>query len=284
MRPDYGSVVPWVEPRVGRGARHVGPGCVPAQHAAAARGGRRSVGAAFDVVEGARERFTLSWHLSYEEAPPVEDADSALARTEAWWREWSGRWRYEGAYRDEVLTSLIALKAMTSETTGARDRGADDVAPGGPRRRAQLGLPLLLAARLGARARGAPGRRLHRRGGRLPRLPAAGRHGRSGEHPDHVRHRRRAAADRVRADDLPGYEGSRPVRVGNAASEQFQLDVYGEVAGVISIAAGMLGQGRSSPAGRGGGRSSNTSRRSGASRTTASGRRAARSGTTRTRR
>ena len=73
----------------------------------------------FVVVEGARERLTLTWHLSYEETPPVEDADSALARTEAWWREWSGRCAYQGAYRDEVLTSLIALKAMTSETTGA---------------------------------------------------------------------------------------------------------------------------------------------------------------------
>jgi GH15 family glucan-1,4-alpha-glucosidase len=66
------------------------------------------------AVEGARERLTLTWHLSDEETPPVEDADSALARTEAWWREWSGRCRYEDAYRDEVLTSLSALKAMTS--------------------------------------------------------------------------------------------------------------------------------------------------------------------------
>ena len=137
--------------------------------------------AEFVAVEGARERLTLTWHLSYEETPPVEDADSALARTEAWWREWSGRCRYEGAYRDEVLTSLIVLKAMTSETTGARDRGADDVAAGGHRRRAQLGLPLLLAARLGARARGAARRRLHRRGAGLPRLPAARRHRRPDE-------------------------------------------------------------------------------------------------------
>ena len=74
--------------------------------------------AEFAAVEGARERLALTWHLSYEEAPPVEDADSALARTEAWWREWSGRCSYEGAYRDEVLTSLIALKAMTSRRPG----------------------------------------------------------------------------------------------------------------------------------------------------------------------
>ena len=50
--------------------------------------------AEFVAVEGARQRLTLTWHLSYEESPPVEDADSALARTEAWWREWSGRCGY----------------------------------------------------------------------------------------------------------------------------------------------------------------------------------------------
>ena len=79
------------------------------------------------------------------------------------------------------------------------DRGADDLAAGGHRRRAQLGLPLLLAARLGARAGGAARRRLHRRGAGVPRLPAARRHRRPDDDPDHVRDRRRAAPDRVRA-------------------------------------------------------------------------------------
>ena len=58
--------------------------------------GDGTVSAEFDAVEGARERFALTWHLSYKAAPPVEDADSALARTEAWWREWSGRCAYDG--------------------------------------------------------------------------------------------------------------------------------------------------------------------------------------------
>src|SRR5208282_853152 len=71
------------------------------------------------ITEGARERLVLSWHASYRPAPPTEDAESALARTEAWWREWSARCTYEGAYRDEVVTSLITLKALTSEPTGA---------------------------------------------------------------------------------------------------------------------------------------------------------------------
>ena len=61
--------------------------------------GPGAVRAEFAIGEGARERFTLTWHPSHEATPPVEDADSALARTEAWWREWSGRCRYEGPYR-----------------------------------------------------------------------------------------------------------------------------------------------------------------------------------------
>jgi GH15 family glucan-1,4-alpha-glucosidase len=114
IRPDYGTIKPWVE--------HVSDGVVATAGPDAFRVSTPlelqlddgTVNAEFTAVEGARERVTLTWHLSYEEGPPVEDAYSALARTEAWWREWSGRCRYEGAYRDEVLTSLIALKAMTS--------------------------------------------------------------------------------------------------------------------------------------------------------------------------
>src|SRR5829696_6784432 len=100
-------------------------------------------------------------------------------------------------------------------------RRPDDLAARGARRGTELGLPLLLAARLRARAGGAARCGLYRRGAALPRLPAARRHGRPG---------------------LPGYEGSRPVRVGNAASEQFQLDVYGEVVGVMAIGAERLNQ------------------------------------------
>ena len=70
--------------------------------------------AEFLAVEGTRRRFTLTWHLSYEQTPPVEDADSALARTEAWWREWSGRSRYRGAYTDEVLAFRDFLLRVSS--------------------------------------------------------------------------------------------------------------------------------------------------------------------------
>ena len=118
-RPDYGSIVPWIE--------HAPDGVIATAGSEAFRLSTvrpvevedGTVCAEFVIVEGAREPFVLTWHLSYEQTPPVEDADSALARTDAWWRGWSGRCAYQGAYRDAVLSSLIALKAMTSERTGA---------------------------------------------------------------------------------------------------------------------------------------------------------------------
>ena len=119
IRPDYASVRPWVEAVSDGAIAATGPDAFRISTPLPLQIEDATVSADFVAVEGARERLTLVWHLSYEEPPAVEDADSALARTEAWWREWSGRCRYEGAYRDEVLTSLIALKAMTSERTGA---------------------------------------------------------------------------------------------------------------------------------------------------------------------
>jgi GH15 family glucan-1,4-alpha-glucosidase len=119
LRPDYGSIKPWVEPASDGVVATAGPDAFRLSTPLPLEIRDGSAHAEFVAVEGARERLTLSWHLSYEDTPSVEDADSALARTEAFWRDWSGRFTYQGAYRDEVLTSLIALKAMTSETTGA---------------------------------------------------------------------------------------------------------------------------------------------------------------------
>jgi GH15 family glucan-1,4-alpha-glucosidase len=114
VRPDYATIRPWVE-RVSDGAvATAGPDAFRLSTPLPLYVEDGTVSAEFVAVEGARERLTLIWHESYEDAPAVEDADSALARTEAWWHEWSGRCRYEGAHREQVLTSLIVLKAMTS--------------------------------------------------------------------------------------------------------------------------------------------------------------------------
>jgi GH15 family glucan-1,4-alpha-glucosidase len=199
------------------------------------------VSADFLVSEGGRERLTLTWHASFEETPPVEDADSALARTEAWWRSWSSRCAYDGPYLDAVLVSLMALKAMTSETTGAVIAAPTTSLPediGGVRnwdyrycwlRDSVLALEALLVGGYTDEALGF--RDFMERAGSGDPAKIQIMYGIGGE--------RRLTEFEL--DELPGYEGSKPVRIGNAASEQFQLDVYGEVIGVAYRAVELIG-------------------------------------------
>jgi GH15 family glucan-1,4-alpha-glucosidase len=119
IRPDYASITPWVEPASDGAIATAGPDAFRLSTTLPLEIADGGVRGEFVAIEGVRERLTLIWHLSHASSPPVEDADSALARTEAWWREWSGRCTYQGPYRDAVLRSLIVLKAMTSERTGA---------------------------------------------------------------------------------------------------------------------------------------------------------------------
>ena len=242
LRPDYGSIRPWIEMASDGAVATAGPDAFRVSTPLPLQAEDGTVTAEFVAVEGARERLTLTWHLSYEESPPVEDADSALARTEAWWREWSSRCTYEGAYRDEVLTSLIALKAMTSETTGAVIAAPTTSLPediGGERnwdyryswlRDSVLALEALLAA--GYTDEALAFRDFMLRVGTGDPSTIQIMYGIGGE--------RRLTEFEL--PDLPGYEGSKPVRVGNAASEQFQLDVYGEVAAVMFLGAELLGR------------------------------------------
>jgi GH15 family glucan-1,4-alpha-glucosidase len=237
LRPDYGSIVPWTEAAPDGALATAGPDAFRLTSVLPLDLNDGTIHSDFVIVEGARERLTLTWHLSYEEAPAVEDADSALARTEAFWREWSERCRYEGAYRDEVLRSLIVLKAMTSERTGAVIAAPTTSLPeeiGGVRnwdyrycwlRDSVLALEALLDAGYNDEAL-AFRDFLLRAGTGDPRTTQI-MYGIRGE--------RRLTEFEL--PQLPGYEGSRPVRVGNAASEQFQLDVYGEVVAVMFISA-----------------------------------------------
>src|SRR5829696_7126885 len=242
LRPDYGSVRPRIELASDGAIATAGPDAFRLSTPLPLQVEEGTVIAEFVAVEGARERLVLSWHLSYGETPPVEDADSALARTEAWWLEWSGRCDYDGAYRDEVLTSLIALKAMTYETTGAVIAAPTTSLPediGGERnwdyrycwlRDSVLALEALLAA--GYTEEALAFRDFLLRVGTGDPTKIQIMYGIRGE--------RRLTEFEL--EELPGYEGSRPVRIGNAASEQFQLDVYGEVLGVAFLGTTVLGR------------------------------------------
>jgi GH15 family glucan-1,4-alpha-glucosidase len=241
IRPDYASIQPWLEHAPDGVVATAGPDAFRIFASLPLDIEDGTVSADFVIAEGASERAVLTWHLSYEDSPPVEDAESALARTEAWWREWSGRSTYEGAYRDEVLTSLIALKAMTSEQTGAVIAAPTTSLPeeiGGVRnwdyrycwlRDSVLALEALLAA--GYTGEALAFRDFLLRAGTGDPKKIQIMYGIGGE--------RRLTEFEL--GELPGYEGSKPVRIGNAASEQFQLDVYGEVVGVAFLGAELVG-------------------------------------------
>ena len=242
VRPDYGSIVPWVESALDGVVATAGPDAFSLSTPLPLELRDGTAHAEFVAVEGARERLSLSWHPSHLEAPPVEDGDSALARTEAWWRAWSERCTYKGRYRDEVLTSLIALKAMTLETTGAIVAAPTTSLPediGGVRnwdyrycwlRDSALALDALLATGYADEAMAFRDFLLRVGTGDPRRIQIM--YGIGGE--------RRLTEFEL--DDFPGYERSKPVRVGNAASEQFQLDVYGEVVGVGFASVEALGR------------------------------------------
>jgi GH15 family glucan-1,4-alpha-glucosidase len=241
LRPDYASIVPWVD-RVDDGVTATaGPDGFHLSTPLDLRGDHQKTVAEFQAIEGAHQRFVLSWHPSYAAPAPIEDADSALARTESWWRAWSGRCAYEGEYRGEVISSLITLKAMTDETTGALVAAPTTSLPedvGGVRnwdyrycwlRDAVLSLNGLLTGGYTEEALAFRDFALRVGTGDPSKIQIM--YGLAGE--------RRLTEFEL--DWLPGYEASKPVRVGNAASEQFQLDVYGEVVGVAAIALQQLG-------------------------------------------
>jgi len=189
-------------------------------------GGR--VSAFLHVKKGDRLPMQLTWHPSETPAPPALNADEALAATEKFWTDWAGRCTYEGRNRDLVLRSLLTLKAMTYAPTGGIVAAPTTSLPeeiGGVRnwdyrfvwlRDASLTLDALM---IGGYVREASDFRDW-----LVRAIAGA--------PEDLQIMYDVAGGRRLTEFelgwLPGYEGSKPVRVGNAASGQFQLDVYGE--------------------------------------------------------
>jgi GH15 family glucan-1,4-alpha-glucosidase len=236
IRFDYGSIVPWVR-RIDGALRAVaGPDSVHLHTPVPTHGVGLTTRAEFTVRAGERIPFVLMWLPSHEPMPPPLDALEALADTEAWWREWSDRCGYEGPWRDEVVRSLIVLKALTFAPTGGIVAAPTTSLPehvGGVRnwdyrycwlRDATFTLYALMQAGHVEETRAWRDWLLRAVAGVPSEMQIM--YGASGE--------RRLMEHEL--GWLPGYESSRPVRVGNAAVSQFQLDVYGEVMDTLHLA------------------------------------------------
>jgi GH15 family glucan-1,4-alpha-glucosidase len=229
IRLDYGSVIPWVTNDQGALHAVAGPDALRLWTYVETRGEDYTTVAEFEVRERDRVPFLLDWHWSHLPAGSPVDALHALARTERFWEEWSERCTYEGAWNEPVRGSLAVLKGLTYGPTGGIVAAPTTSLPealGGERnwdyrycwlRDAALTLGALL--RCGYIDEGLAFREWV--------LRATAGHPREAQIMYGVAGERRLTEYEV--DWLPGYEGSRPVRVGNQAAGQFQLDVFGEV-------------------------------------------------------
>ena len=184
----------------------------------------------FVVRAGERLAFALTFYPSHQSPPDLDiDADAQLARTERHWRDWASRCTYQGRFRDAVVRSLITLKALTYEPTGGIVAAPTTSLPeelGGVRnwdyrycwlRDASLTLDALMRGGYLDEARAWRDWLMRAVAGAPAQLQIM--YGIAGEHRLHE----------MELPWLPGYEDSRPVRIGNGAYDQFQLDVYGEV-------------------------------------------------------
>jgi len=236
IRFDYGSIVPWVQRSGSTLLATAGPDTLELHTEVAVHGENMKTVAEFHVSKGQRTPFALNYRPSHEATQQAIDPEQTLTATEKNWRKWSERCTFQGRWRDAVVRSLITLKALTYAPTGGIVAAPTTSLPeqqGGVRnwdyrycwlRDSTFTLNALLLA---------------------------------GYHDEAVTWREwllRAAAgspedlqilysvtgerrlDEIEIGWLPGYGGAVPVRVGNAASQQFQLDVYGEVMDTLHLA------------------------------------------------
>jgi GH15 family glucan-1,4-alpha-glucosidase len=229
VRFDYGRVVPWVRHQGTRWVAVAGPDALWLDTPVPLQGRNMRSLAEFEVSAGDRVPFVLTWVPSYQDEPPRYDADRALSQTEDYWRDWIGSCTYRGRYADAVRRSLLILKALTYAPSGGIAAAATTSLPeqlGGPRnwdyrycwlRDTAFTLQALAGAGYTAEAKAWRDWLLRAVAGDPQDLQIM----------YSLTGRRRIPEYEL--DWLDGYEGSRPVRIGNEAAGQFQLDVYGEV-------------------------------------------------------
>ncbi|WP_022881176.1 glycoside hydrolase family 15 protein [Gryllotalpicola ginsengisoli] len=234
LRFDYGATVPWMSQNREADPPELvavaGPNAVIVRGPALTGSDRRHSGV-FTVAAGETVDISLVWYPSHREPPPAVDVDAQLERTRDWWREWLGHYRnpVESRFEPIVQRSLLVLRALTHEHTGGITAAATTSLPeqfGGPRnwdyrfvwlRDASLTIDVL--TRHGFEDEVERWRQWLLRAVAGDPADVQIMYGLGGE---------RYLPERE-LPHLPGYQGARPVRVGNAASEQFQADVIGEV-------------------------------------------------------
>jgi GH15 family glucan-1,4-alpha-glucosidase len=236
IRCGYGVVVPWVRRVENALLATAGPDSLELRTAVETRGEGLTTVAEFTVQRGQRIPFVISHFPSHQPRPLPVDANAAIAATELWWRNWCARCTYDGRWGDAVRRSLLTLKALTYAPTGGIVAAPTTSLPeriGGVRnwdyrfcwpRDATYTLYALLLAGYHDEARAWREWLLRAAAGRPQDMQTV--YGVAGE--------RQLTELELRW--LPGYAGSAPVRIGNAAAAQCQLDVYGEVIDALYLA------------------------------------------------
>ncbi len=235
LRFNYGSVVPWVRGEDDGLSAIAGPDAVYMRSDVPLRGEDYHTVADFQVKAGQHVSFVLGWHRSYGQHPRLEDPAAALQRTSRWWKDWIAGCSYNGDWREAVVRSLITLKALIYAPTGGLVAAPTTSLPeclGGARnwdyrycwlRDATFSLYSLIEAGHVDEARHWRDWLLRAVAGEPSQMqPLYGIDG-------------QRWLDERNVDWLPGYENSRPVRVGNAACTQLQLDTYGEIMDVFHV-------------------------------------------------
>ncbi|MFN4258549.1 MAG: glycoside hydrolase family 15 protein [Gemmataceae bacterium] len=236
VRFDYGSITPWVRQEPGGVVAIGGPDTIHVRTPVALHGKEWTTVGEFTVAEGEEVPFVLTWHPSHLDPLPPIDAGAAIQAAVEWWHEWSSHCPYQGEWRDAVIRSLITLKALTYAPTGGIVAAATTSLPehiGGPRnwdyrycwlRDATFTLAALIQCGYTDEAHAWRKWLLRAVAGRGTELHIM--YGLAGER----------RLPEMELPWLPGYENSKPVRIGNGAYNQFQLDVFGEVLDCLHLA------------------------------------------------